>query len=68
MANTNKENEFILSKDLAKYLVPVALLASFIAWFRNGNSNIILRLIYCIIAYIFNVFYLFYVVYKWFCK
>jgi|688.fasta_scaffold1090423_2 hypothetical protein len=47
------------------YLIPFALLAGYISWYRNSNSNIIFRLVYVIIAYVLNVFYIAYAVYRW---
>lgn len=50
---------------IANYLIPIGLLSGFIAWSRNQGTNIIFRLIYVVIAYLLNVFYLLYIVYKW---
>ena len=48
------------------YLFPIGIFAGVIAWWKNSQSNIIMRIIYVIIAYLFNVFYLIYSVYRWF--
>ena len=48
------------------YLFPIGIFAGFIAWWRNSQSNIIMRIIYVLLAYVFNIFYLIYIVYRWF--
>ena len=48
------------------YLFPIGIFAGMIAWWKNSQSNIIMRVIYVLIAYLFNVLYLIYSVYRWF--
>lgn len=62
--NSENESETASSKNLAIYLVPVAIVASLIAWYRNSDRFILIRLFYVVLAYIFNVFYLGYIVYN----
>jgi hypothetical protein len=50
---------------IANYLIPIGLFSAFVAWSRNQGTNIILRLFFVVMAYLFNVFYLLYIVYKW---
>lgn len=50
---------------IANYLIPIGLFSAFVAWSRNQGTNIIFRIIYAVIAYLFNVLYLLYIVYKW---
>lgn len=54
--------------DFGKYMLflfPIGLFSGFVAWWRNSQSNIVMRLIYVFLAYVFNVFYLIYTVYRW---
>jgi hypothetical protein len=50
---------------IANYLIPLGLLSGFIAWSRNSDTNIVFRVIFVILAYLFNVFYLLYILYRW---
>jgi hypothetical protein len=61
---TNTVIDFDFSK-FSSYLIPFALLAGYISWYRNSDSNIIFRLLYVIIAYVLNVFYIAYATYRW---
>ena len=57
------------SFDLGQYMLflfPIGIFAGMVAWWKNSQSNIIMRIIYVILAYLFNVFYLIYSVYRWF--
>ncbi len=50
---------------IANYLIPLGLLSGYIAWSRNKDTNIIFRVVYVVLAYLFNVFYLLFLLYKW---
>ncbi len=55
--------------DFGKYLIylfPVGVFSGMVAWWKNSDSNIIMRIIYVLIAYLFNILYLIYSVYRWF--
>jgi hypothetical protein len=60
----NGESEIIPVSTITNYLIPIGLFSSFIAYLRNSNSNIIIKVFYMVIAYLLNVFYLAYVAYK----
>lgn len=62
----NEEDAIISSKQLAIYLVPLAIVCAVIAWFRNSDKFVLVRLFYVMFAYVFNIFYLVYIVYRWF--
>lgn len=47
------------------FLFPIGIFAALVAWWKNSNSNIIMRVIYVMIAYVLNIFYLLYSVYRW---
>jgi hypothetical protein len=54
--------------DFGKYMLflfPIGLFSGFVAWWRNSQSNIVMRIIYVFLAYVFNIFYLIYTVYRW---
>jgi hypothetical protein len=56
------------SYDLGQYMLflfPISIFSALVAWWKNSNSNIILRIIYVILAYLLNVFYLIYSTYRW---
>lgn len=57
-------SELIPVSTITNYLIPIGLFSMFIAYLRTSNSNIIMRVFYMAMAYILNVFYLTYVVYK----
>jgi hypothetical protein len=50
---------------ITTFLLPFAILASIIAWFRNKDSYLIIRIVYVVIAYLTNIVYLFYIAWKW---
>jgi hypothetical protein len=50
---------------ITTFLLPFAILASIIAWFRNKDSYLIMRIVHVVIAYLTNIVYLFYIVWKW---
>lgn len=60
----NEESEIIPISTITNYLIPIGLFSSFIAYLRNSNSNIIVKVFYMVIAYLLNIFYLAYVAYK----
>jgi membrane protein YdbS with pleckstrin-like domain len=67
--NNNEKSNNEVSIDFSKYatyLLPFAIAAAVVAWFRNSNSNIIIRIFYVIIAYLINIFYFIYIIYRWF--
>jgi hypothetical protein len=51
-------------KDIANYLLPFAFIAGLVAWYRNNESGIIMRVIYVLFAYMLNIVYLAYMLYK----
>lgn len=59
-----KEEDMYSNKYIAIYLVPVAILAAVIAWYRNAESFILIRILYVLLAYVLNIFYLMYIAYK----
>ncbi len=61
----SNSSQLIPYDKIANYLIPIGLFSGFVAWNRNQNSNIILRVLYVIMAYLFNIFYLLYLVYRW---
>ncbi len=63
MANTTEE-QFLPYSKIANYLIPIGLFSAFVAFLRNSESNIVVKIFYMLIAYLFNVFYLMYVAYK----
>jgi hypothetical protein len=50
---------------ITTFLLPFAILASIIAWFRNKDSYLIMRIVHVVIAYLTNIVYLFYILWKW---
>lgn len=59
------ENTSLELGDYMVYLFPIGVFSALVAWWKNSNSNIIMRIIYVVLAYLFNVFYLIYSVYRW---
>lgn len=59
------ENTSLELGDYMVYLFPIGIFSALVAWWKNSNSNIIMRIIYVVLAYLFNVFYLIYSVYRW---
>lgn len=66
MANqsSSKDEEVNANRQLALYLVPVAVAAALIAWYRNSERFILVRLFYVVLAYVLNIFYIGYIMYK----
>lgn len=62
--NGQTQGELIPISTITNYLIPIGLFASFIAYLRNSESNIIVKVFYMVLAYLLNVFYLSYVAYK----
>lgn len=50
---------------LTNFLLPFAFAAAFISWVRNSDTNVVLRVIYAFFAYLFNIIYIVYVMWKW---
>lgn len=50
---------------LTNFLLPFAFAAAIISWFRNSDSNVVMRIIYAFFAYVFNLLYIVYVLWKW---
>lgn len=59
-----KDNEVIPVSTITNYLIPIGLFSAFIAFLRNANSNIIVKVFYMVMAYLLNIFYLMYIAYK----
>jgi hypothetical protein len=62
--NVNVSFENTLNS-LTNFLLPFAFAAAIISWFRNSDSNVIMRIIYAFFAYVFNLLYIVYVLWKW---
>lgn len=61
-ANVSFENTL---NALTNFLLPFAFAAAIISWFRNSDSNVVMRIIYAFFAYVFNLLYIVYVLWKW---
>lgn len=69
MNNTKKTSTSNVAEELtfstiASYLVPFAIIAAVIAWYKNSDVNIIVRLSYVFIAYLLNIVYILYSMYR----
>jgi hypothetical protein len=61
----SNSSQLIPYDKIANYLIPIGLFSGFVAWTRSQGYNIILRVIFVIFAYLLNIFYLAYLVYRW---
>lgn len=63
---SNEEAPVINFEKYASNLLIIGFIAAIISWYRNSGSNIIVKIFYALIAYLFNVLYIVYIIYKWF--
>lgn len=58
------ESDEITFSTIASYLLPFAILAGVLSWYKNSDKNIFSRLFYVSVAYVLNIVYILYSLYR----